>query len=315
MTRAGAGAEGAARARARARSGVWGRGRVRRGRRTLPGALLLTGAALTATACGAAAPPSLFESGKVSVGAKNDQPGTGVVHTYKFSGFDITVAQEILKAVGAEPDFGIVPSEDRSAVLTEKRKDLVVATFSITVERMKKLDFAGPYASTYQGIMVRKDDHRIRKPDDLFGKRVCTWPGTTSVTTLEGPEYSRIAVYERPDASSCIEDLKVKKVADAVSTDQMILYGFTQENPDLRVVPDLTYGSANHYGIAMNKGHRKDCLRLRDALRDYVGSNSWSHDFATSLWSIPKADVTWETDYKPRVETIDALSCRDRPRT
>ncbi len=271
--------------------------------------------ALVATACGSSEAPSLFAGGKVSVGAKNDQPGTGVVHTYKFSGFDITVAQQILKAVGAEPDFGIVPSEDRSAVLTEKKKDLVVATFSITVDRMKTLDFAGPYASTYQGIMVRKNDKRIRKPEDLFGKRVCTWPGTTSATTLEGPQYARVAVYERPDASSCLTDLKVKKVADAVSTDQMILYGFTQENPDLKVVPDITYGAVNHYGIAMAKGHREDCLRLRDALRDYVNSNNWSHDFSTSLWAVTKADPTWETDYKPRAETIDALSCRDRPRT
>ncbi|MFE0377965.1 transporter substrate-binding domain-containing protein [Streptomyces inhibens] len=291
--------------------------RRRHGRRhrTLPVAALLGLAALTATACGASEPESLFADGKVSVGAKNDQPGTGVVHTYKFSGFDITVSQQILKSVGAEPDFGIVPSEDRAAVLTENKKDLVAATFSITVDRMKELDFAGPYASTYQGIMVRSKDHRIRKPEDLFGKRVCTWPGTTSVTTLEGPQYERIAVYERPDASSCIKDLKDTKVADAVSTDQMILYGFTQENPGLKVVPDLTYGSANHYGIAMKKGHRQDCLKLRDALRDYVSSNSWSHDFSTSLWSIPRADPTWETDYKPRVESIDALSCRDRPRT
>ncbi|MFH8684929.1 transporter substrate-binding domain-containing protein [Streptomyces lydicus] len=288
------------------------RWRRARPRRTLVAAALATLAA-SAAACGTAEPPSLFASGKVSVGAKNDQPGTGVVHTYKFSGFDITVARQILASVGAEPDFGIVPSEDRSAVLTGKKKDLVVATFSITVDRMKELDFAGPYASTYQGILVRRNDHRIRKPDDLYGKRVCTWPGTTSATTLEGPQYNRIAVYERPDASSCLADLKVKKVADAVSTDQMILYGFTQENPDLRVVPDITYGSANHYGIAMNKGHRKDCLRLRDALREYVGSNTWSHDFSTSLWSIPKADPTWETDYRPREETIDALSCRDRP--
>ncbi|GAU69410.1 putative ABC transporter substrate-binding protein [Streptomyces sp. NBRC 110611] len=287
----------------------------RRGRRTVVTAAFLVFAALTASACADAEPPSLFASGKVSVGTKNDQPGTGVVHTYKFSGFDITVARQILKSVGAEPDFGIVPSEDRTTVLTEKKKDLVVATFSITVERMKRLDFVGPYASTYQGIMVRKDDRRIRRPDDLFGKRVCTWPGTTSATTLQGPEYSRIAVYERPDASSCINDLKVTKVADAVSTDQMILYGFTQENPDLRVVPDLTYGSANHYGIALAKGHRADCLKLRDALRDYIGGNNWSHDFSTSLWSIPKADPRWETDYKPRLETIDSLSCRDQPRT
>ncbi|MGD3109029.1 transporter substrate-binding domain-containing protein [Streptomyces sp. YGL11-2] len=283
--------------------------------RTTKLAALLAVTALTAAACGSSEPPSLFASGKVSVGTKNDQPGTGVVHNYKFSGFDITVAQQILKSVGAEPDFGIVPSEDRTAVLADKKKDLVIATFSITVDRMKELDFAGPYASTYQGLMVRKNDNRIRKPSDLAGKRVCTWPGTTSATTLKGPDGNHIAVYEAPDASSCITDLKTKKVADAVSTDQMILYGFTQENPDLKVVPDITFGSANHYGIAMAKGHRNDCLKLRDALREYVTDNDWSHDFTTSLPSIPAADPTWETDFKPRVETIDSLSCRDTPRT
>ncbi|MFJ9415609.1 transporter substrate-binding domain-containing protein [Streptomyces sp. NPDC101227] len=290
----------------------------RRGR-TGPRAMLVAAAlaltALTATACGTDDPPSLFADGKVLVGTKNDQPGTAVVRNYKFSGFDTTVARQVLKTVGAKPDFGIVPSEDRRAVLTDKSKDLVVATYSITVERMKELDFAGPYATTYQGIMVRKNDHRIKKPADVNGKRVCTWPGTTSATTLQSPAYERMVVYEQPDASTCITDLKVKKVADAVSTDQMILYGFTQENPDLKVVPDITYGSANQYGIAMAKGHRQDCLKLRDALRDYLGDNAWSQDFATSLPSIPKADAAWETDFKPRTETVDALSCRDRPRT
>ncbi|MFG2135380.1 transporter substrate-binding domain-containing protein [Streptomyces sp. NPDC048650] len=268
-----------------------------------------------ATACGADEPPSLFADGRVQVGTKNDQPGTAVVDNYKFSGFDTVVARQVLKGVGATPDFGIVPSEDRRAVLTDKTKDLVVATFSITVDRMKDLDFVGPYATTYQGVMVRRNDHEIKKPDDMVGKRVCTWPGTTSATTLEGPEYDRMVVYEQPDASTCIEDLKVKKVADAVSTDQMILYGFTQVNPDLKVVPDITYGSANQYGIAMAKGHRQDCRKLRDALRDYLGDNNWTQDFATSLPSIPKADPTWETNFKPRMETVDSLSCRDRPRT
>ncbi|WP_157878390.1 transporter substrate-binding domain-containing protein [Streptomyces chattanoogensis] len=288
--------------------------RTARRRATLLAAVLALGA-LTASACADDQPPSLFADGKVLVGTKNDQPGTAVVRNYKFSGFDTTVARQVLKAVGAKADFGIVPSEDRRAVLTDKTKDLVVATYSITVDRMKALDFAGPYATTYQGLMVRRNDNRIKKPDDVNGKRVCTWPGTTSATTLEGPQYDRIAVYEQPDASTCINDLKVKKTADAVSTDQMILYGFTQENPDLKVVPDITYGSANQYGIAMAKGHRQDCLKLRDALREYIGDNTWSQDFATSLPSIPKADATWETDFKPRIETVDSLSCRDRPRT
>ncbi|WP_051877524.1 transporter substrate-binding domain-containing protein [Streptomyces natalensis] len=285
------------------------------GRPALAAGALLALLALSATACGADQPPSLFADGTVQVGTKNDQPGTAVVRNYKFSGFDTAVARQVLKAVDAKPDFGIVPSEDRRAVLTDKTKDLVVATYSITVDRMKDLDFVGPYATTYEGLMVRKRDNRIKKPDDVNGKRVCTWPGTTAANTLESPRYNRIQVYEAPDASTCINDLKVKKTADAVSIDQMILYGFTQENPDLKVVPDITYGSANQYGIAMAKGHRQDCLKLRDALRNYLGDNAWSQDFATSLPSIPKADATWETDFKPRLETVDSLSCRDRPGT
>lgn len=270
--------------------------------------------ALVAAACGSGAPPSLFADGKVSVGVKNDQPGTGIVHNYKFSGFDVTLAHQILKDVGAEPDFGIVPSEDRVTVLTGERKELVIATFSITADRMRKLDFAGPYATTSQGILVRQKDNRINRPADLSRKHVCTWPGTTSATALQAPAHDRIDVYQQPDASTCIKDLK-DEVADAVSTDQMILYGFTKENPDLKVVPRVTFGPPNDYGIALNKGHRADCLRLRDALRTYVTSNDWSHDMATSLPSLTAADPRWETTFRPRVEAIDKLSCRDSPAT
>ncbi|MCK7627761.1 transporter substrate-binding domain-containing protein [Streptomyces sp. RS10V-4] len=284
-------------------------------RRTGTAALLtLTALAATATACGSAdsANTSLFASGRVSVGVKSDQPGTSKLDHYQPLGFDITLANRLLKKLGAEPDFGAVPSEDRSTVLTGKKKDLVIATFSITTERMADLDFVGPYATTNQGVMVRKNDPRITKPADLNGKYVCAWPGTTSADTLKKMS-SSIKVYEAPDASSCIEDLEKRKTADAVSTDQMILYGFTQEHPDLRVVPHVTLGPLNRYGIAMDKGHRDDCRALLDALRDYLTGSDWSQDFAAALPAIPRADPLWESHYKPRVDTLDAYSCRDKP--
>ncbi|MFB7633146.1 transporter substrate-binding domain-containing protein [Streptomyces sp. NPDC056149] len=274
-------------------------------------ALALT--ALTATACSSSEPASLFASGKVLVGVKSDQPGTGYFPDgYNPSGFDITLARHILKTVGAEPDFSAVPSEDRLTVLTGKKKDLIIATFSITPDRMKQLDFAGPYANTRQGIMVRKNDHRITKPSDVIGKRVCAWPGTTSYNTLNGPEGAGMKVYQSQTAQGCITDL-LNKTADAVSTDQMILYGFTQEHRDLKVIPNITYGPFNQYGIAMDKGHHADCVKIRDALKDYVSGSSWSQDFSTTLPSIPHADPDWEGHYKPRTANIDALSCRAKP--
>ncbi|MGW5115325.1 transporter substrate-binding domain-containing protein [Streptomyces noursei] len=280
---------------------------------SLAALLTLAGLAATATACGTAEPPSLLASGKVLVGVKSDQPGTGyTLDGYNPSGFDITLARHVLASLHVEPDFGAVPSEDRMTVLTEKKKDLIVATFSITPDRMAKLDFAGPYANTFQGVLVRKADHRIAKPSDVIGKRVCTWPGTTSYNSFNGPEGQGIRVYQSQTAQGCIADLR-RNDADAVSTDQMILYGFAKKYPDLKVVPNITYGPVNQYGIAMAKGHRADCLKIRDALKEYVTSSDWSQDFANSLPAIPAADPDWEGNYKPRPTNIDALSCRDKP--
>ncbi|MFG2227488.1 transporter substrate-binding domain-containing protein [Streptomyces sp. NPDC048644] len=289
------------------------RSRSRR-RRRLACAALLALTALLAGACADPEPPSLFADGRVSVGVKNDQPGTGKETSYKFAGFDITVARQVLAGVHAEPDFSSVPSQDRSTVLTHHQKDLVIATYSITDKRMKAVDFVGPYATTSQGIMIRENEAAtIRSRKDLKGKRVCTWEGTTSVKELDKPAYDDIEDYPQHDASLCIKDLQ-DGTADAVSTDQMILYGFTQEkDAHLKVVPGILFGSANEYGIAMDKGHRADCLRLRDALRDYLTSTAWEQDFAISLPSIKDEEPHWQTDFKPTTESIDRLSCRDHP--
>ncbi|MFE7316172.1 transporter substrate-binding domain-containing protein [Streptomyces sp. NPDC057555] len=278
-------------------------------RSTLAPLLLLVGLAATASACGSSA-ESLFQSGKVDVGIKNDQPGTSAIEHYQPIGFDVAVANHVLKKLKVEPDFGEVPSELRSTVLHNKKKDLVVATFSITPKRMEDLDFVGPYASTPQGFMVLKGERGIRNLSDLNHKRVCAWTGTTSTDTLK--KYTGSFPYDASDASSCIEDLRTGHAA-AVSTDLMILYGFTQKYKDLKVVPNLTIGPPNRYGIAMAKGHRDDCYKLRDALREYVESSDWEQDFKQSLDSIPAADPDWISHYKPNVDLIDLHSCRDEP--
>ncbi|MCB5908227.1 transporter substrate-binding domain-containing protein [Streptomyces pinistramenti] len=289
------------------------RARARR-HRALAGAALLALTALLAGACADPEPPSLFADGRVAVGVKNDQPGTGQETSYKFAGFDITVARQVLAGVHAEPDFSSVPSQDRSTVLTHHQKDLVIATYSITDERMKAVDFVGPYATTSQGVMIREDEAgTIRSRQDLKHKRVCTWEGTTSGKELDKPAYDDIEDYPQQDASLCIKDLEEGR-ADAVSTDQMILYGFTQEKDShLKVVPGILFGSSNEYGIAMAKGHRADCRRLRDALRAYITSTAWEQDFANSLPAIKEQEPHWQTDFKPSTESIDRLSCRDHP--
>ncbi|WP_380279926.1 transporter substrate-binding domain-containing protein [Kitasatospora purpeofusca] len=276
--------------------------------------------ALTAGGCGAEPESSIFaDKKKVRVGAKSDQPGTSRErHAGDFDGLDIAVARELLDRVGAEPPiFNGIISKNRAPALRDGDVDLVVATFSITEQRMlpvkdggEGLDFVGPYASTSQGMLVRAADlARYRTLDDLNGRLVCVWKGTTSADELRKPSYSAIRLREEDDAGFCVNALKAGEV-DAVSTDQLILYGFMEAEPTLAVVPGIAFGATNDYGVALAKGHRKDCERLRDALKKYVVSNEWDRDVKNNL---PQLPLERRNEARPTEIEIDAVSCRDRP--
>lgn len=229
----------------------------------------LAGASLASCASEA---PSLFDKGKIEVGAKSDQPGTSYSpHDGEFNGFDITVAREVLDRVGVKsPDFEGVLSQHRARDLQEGDVQLVAATYSITKERMTPkleggdgLDFVGPYASTKQGILVRTaDSGRYKIHSDLNGALVCVWQGTTSETELKKKAYSQIRTVTETDARDCVRKLR-EGLVDAFSTDQLILYGFMEDDPSLTVKRTLTFGPFNDYGIAMAKGHRDDCKKLQ----------------------------------------------------
>ncbi|MET8859275.1 transporter substrate-binding domain-containing protein [Streptomyces sp. NPDC004579] len=268
------------------------------------------------TACGSDAWPGGEE---VRIGVKGDQPGTGFQNgSYAVrSGFDIKIARLAADALHKPPEFRNVPSEDRQTDLDGKHHiDLVVATYSINNPRLTGSnglpahDFAGPYAVTYQGFLVRKKGPRVRGMSDLKGKRVCTWTGTTSSPTIDQRTTGLVPVQDS-DASKCVADL-LSGAVDAVSSDQLILYGFTQLHKELEVVPHLTIGDAQYYGVGLPKKHRGACADIKKALKEYVNSEDWSRDFKNELPSIPAADPNWESRFKPRDAQLDTYSCRDR---
>ncbi|MCG7523566.1 transporter substrate-binding domain-containing protein [Streptomyces sp. OfavH-34-F] len=293
--------------------------RAVRHRRAVTVTAAVAAAALYVTATGCDSEPESILSDRTEVAAKSDQPGTSFSpHDGEYNGFDIAVVGNLMNMLGYEtPRFSGVLSKNRAKLLHDGDVQLVAATFSITPNRMAPkeeggddLDFVGPYASTQQGFLIRDKDRSIRTLADLNGKVVCVWKGTTSANELSKPSHDRIVLRTEEDASYCVKALKEKEV-DAVSTDQLILYGFQEANPTLRVVPGIRFGEPNDYGIAMAKGHRKDCVRLRDVLIEYVRrATTWERDFQNSLPRVPKET---RDEAKPTEDEIMALSCVDRP--
>ncbi|MCX4847344.1 transporter substrate-binding domain-containing protein [Streptomyces sp. NBC_00893] len=271
---------------------------------------------------GCSSEPESFLVNGIGVGVKGDQPGTSYLFADgDYRGFDVTVAKAVLRGVGVDdPNPQGVLSRNRVNDLRKGRVKLVASTFSITPDRMKPrsadgdggegLDFVGPYAVTHQGMLVRAEDSEYYDDIKKFDrKNVCVWEETTSAKLLDEPAYSRIGHTTVTDAKQCIDGLK-KGIFDAVSTDQLILYGFAKENPELAVVDEVKIGPPNKYGIAMVKGHRQDCNKLKKSLLKYMGGDGWSTAFEENL-DLP--DKIRESS-RPTTEEIEDSSCVDKIR-
>ncbi|MEV5431013.1 transporter substrate-binding domain-containing protein [Streptomyces sp. NPDC052701] len=272
---------------------------------------------LTLVAFGCAkdeAAPEFMGRTRISPAMHNDMPGLSYKTRYPHSGFEVQLLQRIKEWLKV-PMTGTsdVRSQDRVQLLTDGTADMVLSAFSITTDRMKKIDFVGPYVTTRQGFLVGGKGARIVTRDDLRGTTVCTWEGTTSVEALKELHLG-IDPLVLQDVAGCVEELRAGRV-DAVTTDQMILYGFADlyDQEGLRVVPDLVVGAPQHYGIGLPKGHREDCERLREYVKSYVGSSEWVDDIRSSLPKLVVAEPEWTNSYRPSDAAIDGRSCRDRP--
>ena len=163
---------------------------------------------------------------KLKIGIPFDEPGIGTKNGTSYSGFDVETALYVAKALGVS-DANITWVEatgaDREQKLQSGEVDLVVSTYSITDERKKIVDFAGPYFVAHQDLLVRRNEEEIAGPDTLDGRTLCTVGHDLGrqrhKRTAAGSRYRRIRA--TPTASRRWPPSDV----DAVTTDDVILAG------------------------------------------------------------------------------------------
>lgn len=171
--------------------------------------------------------------------------------TGKVVGFDAGMAQLLAKYIFDDADktkLTQVSVDTREELLVNGQVDVVIATYSITPERLERIDFAGPYYSSASAVLVKADNTDIKGVEDLAGKVVATQAGSTGVTTLEefAPEAEILPL---PDHAQAVEALKQRR-ADAYVVDQTLLLNAVAQNDDLMIVGD-PFGDEDLYGIGV----------------------------------------------------------------
>ncbi len=201
---------------------------------------------------GVSTPQSIKDKGKLTCGVKFDVVGFGFRNptNSQIEGFDADICREIAKELGVEAELIEAVSANRIPFLNERRADLIISTFTINDERKTQIDFSRPYYIAGQSILAKIDNTEINSIEDLNGKNVCSAEGSTSETNVreKAPEAELVLFKTYTEAGQALNDGR----CDAVSTDDVILFGLIDAYPDteLKGEPFTT----EEYGIGMKKG-------------------------------------------------------------
>ncbi|SED87039.1 amino acid ABC transporter substrate-binding protein, PAAT family [Streptomyces sp. 2231.1] len=249
-------------------------------RKVTAASAVLLSLSVAATACGGDKKDDNSSSGggkKIAIGIKFDQPGIGQKTPQGYAGFDVDVATYVAKKLGYGADqieWKESKSADRETMLKRGDVDFIAASYSITPEREKLVDFAGPYLLAHQDVLVRADDKSIKSPKDLNNKKLCSVTGSTSAQNVHDKLAPKAQLQEYPTYSACLTGLQNKAI-DALTTDDSILAGYASQSQFKGKFQLGGFKMTNeNYGIGVKKGSDLKA-KINKALESMVSDGSW----------------------------------------
>ena len=116
---------------------------------------------------------------KVRIGTEGAYPPFNYVDKNgDLQGFDVDIAKAICKAAGVECEFVMQDWDGLIPGLLAKKFDAIIASMSITQERLKKVDFTNKYYLTPAKFACKKGFKVEITPDGLKGMNVGVQRGT-----------------------------------------------------------------------------------------------------------------------------------------
>ena len=213
--------------------------------------------------------------------------------TGEVSGFDTAIGQVLARYIigGTNDartllDITQVTSDTREVVLGNGSVQAVIATYTITPERAKKIDFAGPYYSSGQAVLVRADESKITGVSDLAGVKVAVQSGSSSITALQkaAPQAEQTPFN---DHNTCLSALETKQV-DAYVVDESLLLSAMQGSEAFKIVGEPF--TQDPYGIGLTRN--SDAKAFVNAfLKEIYDDGTWEKIWQATIGVITGGDA------------------------
>jgi polar amino acid transport system substrate-binding protein len=201
-----------------------------------------------------ALPANIKQRGRFNIGIKCDSPPFGYIDVRgQNAGFDVDVARWFSRFAFGKPNrvtFTCLTTPAREPALTSDRVDMVIATFTYTVDRDTRIDFSRAYYKATGRILVPNSAPSTYLPT-LAGKTVATTTGS---------------IYDRW-MKNCFKDTRVVATdsftnallefrngrAEALMWDDTVLVGIAAADRNLKLTSDTFL--LLPYGIGIKQGN------------------------------------------------------------
>ena len=192
------------------------------------------------------------------------------------------VASSIAKQLGL-PELNIqwipVSAQNRFGVIQGGLADMECGASSVTLTRLKQVDFSSFIYIESTGLAVRPES-AAQRLSDLAGKKVAMISGTSNekaVTAANEQLKLNLDIVHVSDRDEGVAALQAGN-ADAFANDKMLLVGLQFKYPQsLRILPDDL--SSEYYAIVLPRGDWAMRLAVNTALARLFRSNDVSRVF------------------------------------
>ncbi|WP_078898354.1 serine/threonine-protein kinase [Streptomyces sp. CNQ-509] len=211
-----------------------------------------------------------------------------------YAGFEVDVARYVAGELGVEVEditWREVSAAERRDVLVRGEVDFVVAGYGITDATKEEVDFAGPYLSARQDLLMRADE-RVRKVTDLNGMKLCSVTGSTSAQVVKEGGAPGADLTERAAYTECLTALDREEV-DALTTDDSLLAGYAAwsgNSSDYRLA-GLELSAEHFYGVGVPEGETELRDDIDKAIEQMIADGSWARSAATFLEGVANYDA------------------------
>jgi len=241
------------------------------------------------TSTGSPTLDAIKQRGKLIAGVKYDTKLFGYKDptTGKVEGFDVDLARLLAEKILGDPDkveLVEVTSKTRIPMLKNGDIDVIIATMTITKKRMEEIDFSNAYYVAGQSLLVHKNSE-IQGIQDLNENTIVIGvKGSTSVQNIrEKAPKAKVEEYENyADAFNALRSGK----GDALTTDDVILMGMHQQDPNYVLVGGLF--TTEPYGVGIRKGDQVFVEYVNEFLKEIKDNGKYAEIYKKWLQKEPE---------------------------